>query len=123
MKGIILYDGYCNLCSGVMRFISKRDRKRKYFSFVPLQSKKGKELLRLAGLPESLPDAVIYHPEDKFYRRSSAMLHILKDMGRGWQFFYGIIILPPFIRDNLFRLVSQNRYRLFGKSETCEYIN
>jgi hypothetical protein len=62
----------------------------------------------------------IYKKEGQFYLRSSAVLHILKDLGGTWKILYVFIIIPPFIRDFVYRLIAHNRYRFFGKRESCQ---
>ena len=119
MKGIVLFDGICNLCNGLVLFIKKRD-KRNRFRFVTLQSEEGRGMLLEAGLPETDSDTAIYKKDGQFYLRSSAVLHILKDLGGTWKILYVFIIIPPFIRDFFYRLIAHNRYRLFGKRESCQ---
>ncbi len=108
---MILYDGECALCNSQVRFIRKHD-KQKRFRFVPLQSEEGRGLLRSAGLNEDELDTVVYAKEGKFLLRSSAVLGILRDLGRGWRLFYSLVIVPAAIRDFFYRLVARNRHRL-----------
>jgi predicted DCC family thiol-disulfide oxidoreductase YuxK len=53
------------------------------------------------------------------YTRSTAALRMLKHLGGGWSLLYGLIIIPKFIRDAVYNFVARNRYRWFGKKETC----
>jgi predicted DCC family thiol-disulfide oxidoreductase YuxK len=116
---ILLFDGVCNLCNGLVRFIVRRDKNSR-IRFVPLQSDAGKSLLSKAGLSPDSIDTIVYFSGAKILFRSSAVLNLLKDIGGGWRLLYGLIIIPPFIRDLFYNLVVKNRYRLFGRSESCE---
>lgn len=111
MSGTILYDSSCNLCISQMRFIRKRDREN-LFRFVPLQSEEGRVMLHEAGLPGNEIDTVVYKKSGRHYLRSSALLFILRDLGRGWRLLYSLVIVPAGIRDFFYRLVARNRHRL-----------
>ncbi|HBQ83463.1 MAG: hypothetical protein A2X04_05840 [Bacteroidetes bacterium GWF2_41_9] len=119
MQGIVLYDDICNLCTGLVLFIKTRD-KNKRFHFVSLQSEEGKGLLLAAGLPETDSDTALYIKDGRSYLRSSAVLNILKDLGGAWKILFAFIIIPPIIRDFIYRLIANNRYNLFGKRDSCQ---
>lgn len=115
---IILFDGVCNLCNGLVKFIIRHDPEGK-ICFAPLQFSFGKEFLDRHNLNPGDMNSVIYISGDRFYLRSAAILKILKDLGRGWRLLYGFIIVPRFIRDAAYDLVARYRYRIFGKKESC----
>jgi len=119
MNGTVIYDGGCNLCNSQVRFLRKLDRKNT-LRFVPSESGEVRGVLLAAGLDGAENDTVVYCSRNRYYLRSSAVLNILRDIGRGWQIFYIFIIIPPFIRDSLYRLVAANRHRLSGRGEGCE---
>ena len=117
--GIILFDGVCNLCNGAVRFIIKRDRFGK-FRFASLQSDAGRALLERNGVTRWGTDSIVYIPQQgDAFRESSAVLYILKELGRGWQLFFPLIHIPAFLRDGIYRFIARNRYRWFGKKEKC----
>lgn len=115
---LVLFDGVCNLCNGFVKFIIKRDREGKIM-FAPLQSAISGEYLTVFNENPYKFDSVIYISENQLYTKSSAILHILKDLGRGWQLMFGFIILPTFFRDMLYNVVARTRYRIFGKKDSC----
>jgi len=117
---ILLFDGYCNLCSRLVNFIIKRDKKAK-FLFVSLQSATGQSLLKKFGLPGDDFDSVVYIRGDKYYLKSSAILHILKELGGIWKLFFIFIIIPHFIRDFIYKIIAKTRYRIFGRHDSCMY--
>ncbi len=112
-KHIVMYDGVCNLCSRLVTFIATRDRMLK-FTYVSLQSPYGQALLHNFGLPDRDFDTVVYITGEKYYLRSTAVLHILKDMGGIWRIAWIFIIFPPSIRDFIYNIISKTRYRIFG---------
>lgn len=100
-------------------FIHRRSAAAR-FLLIPLQSEDGKQILQQAGITTIKDSSVVYIKDDRTFLRSSAILHILKDLGKGWQlFYYGLIIIPPFIRDPLYNIVARFRYRIWGKRKTC----
>ena len=115
---IILFDGVCNLCNGVVAFLIQRDKKEK-FSFASLQSAVGQELLGKLGLPLTDFHSFVYMRGDKFYTRSSAWLYVLKDLGSVWQLFFALILVPKPIRDFFYNFISKDRYGFFGKKAQC----
>ena len=93
--GIVLFDGVCNLCNGAVRFIIKRDRFGK-FRFASLQSDAGRALLEQNGVTHRGTGSIVYIPQQgDAFRESSAVLYILKELGRGWQLFFPLIHYPP----------------------------
>lgn len=115
---IVLFDGVCHLCNGSVNFLLKRDKKE-CFLFATLQSDSGQALLKQHQLSTNDLDTVILIQQGQFYTKSTAILRVLKELGRGWQIFYVFILLPRFIRDAIYNLVAHSRYRLFGKNEQC----
>lgn len=118
-QNIILFDGVCNLCSSIVLFLMKRDRKA-LFHFVALQSETGRALRSTYTSSNEENDTIYYIRDSKSYQRSTAVLYILKDLGRGWQCFYPLIILPVCMRDAVYLFISRNRYRFFGRRSSCE---
>lgn len=116
-NGTVLFDGVCNFCSGWVRFIIDRDPK-KYFTFASLQSKVADELLAKHGKHTSL-DSIVLLENDQYYSESTAVLRICKQLTGLWKFLYVFILVPKPIRDFFYRWFAKNRYRFFGKSESC----
>ena len=115
---ILLFDGVCNLCNGLVKFIIKRDQ-RSRIRFAPLQSDTGKSLIANFGLSPEDINSVVYISGEQVFLRSSAVLHLLKDLGGGWKLFYIFIIIPPVMRDLFYNLIARTRYRIFGRSGSC----
>ncbi|MBN6889495.1 putative DCC family thiol-disulfide oxidoreductase YuxK [Cytobacillus horneckiae] len=117
MKKVILFDGVCNFCDRSVQFIIKRDHQA-VFQFASLQSESGKKLLKKHGVPEDT-DSFIFVDGEKYYDRSSAALHVFKHLPGGWKLLYGLIVLPKPIRDAFYQLIAKNRYKWFGRKESC----
>ncbi|HEX6846081.1 MAG TPA: thiol-disulfide oxidoreductase DCC family protein [Chitinophagaceae bacterium] len=116
-KPVILFDGVCNLCTGSVQFILKRDT-TKEFLFASLQSNYGQELLKQFHLPTDVFNSFILYREGKIFTRSTAALKMFQQLN-GWKWVKIFWIVPKFFRDAVYNLVAQNRYRWFGKKEEC----
>lgn len=115
---IILFDGVCNLCNGAINFVIKKDKKN-IFKFAPLQSEEGKELTSRFNIDTSKVDSIILIDGDKYYEKSSAALHIAKNLEKAYPLLFGFMVVPKFIRNSVYDYVATNRYKWFGKKESC----
>lgn len=114
---VILFDGVCNLCNGTVDFLLKRDRK-KQFRYAALQSETGKALIQKYQIPEQT-DSVILIKLNKAYFESDAAIEIAYILPYPWRLGIVFKIIPKYIRNKIYRWVAKNRYRWFGKRETC----
>lgn len=115
---VILFDGICNFCNSAINFVIRHDRK-KIFRYASLQSEAGKQLIQQYLGDNPLPDSFILIHDGKMYMRSTAALKVLKLLGRNFALAYGFIIVPRFIRDGVYNFIARNRYKWFGKKESC----
>ena len=115
---IILFDGVCNLCNGAVTFVIKRDKKN-IFKFAALQSEAGVALLSKFKIDTSKIDSIILVDGNKFYSKSAAALHIAKHLSGSYPLLYGFMILPKFLRNAVYDYIAKNRYKWFGKKESC----
>ena len=115
LQRVIFFDGVCGLCNAWVDFILKRDRAG-IFSFAPLQGNYAKEME-----PEASKNlnTMIYLVSGQRYYRTGAILRILRDLGGIWYLAWVFWFVPFFIRDFLYGLIARNRYRIFGKKESC----
>ncbi|ATL48580.1 thiol-disulfide oxidoreductase [Chitinophaga caeni] len=114
-ESIIFFDGVCNLCNSSVLFIIKRDKKA-HFRFASLQSALAKEMLPPALLGIS---SIVLLEDGQYHTKSSAALRIARKLDGLWPVLYPGIIIPRFIRDAVYNFIAANRYRWFGKRETC----
>ncbi|MFN8415171.1 MAG: DCC1-like thiol-disulfide oxidoreductase family protein [Cytophagaceae bacterium] len=114
---IILFDGVCNLCSGSVQFILKRDKKG-VFKFASLQSDIGSSYLsqfEISGV-----DSIVCIQDEKAFTKFKAVQRISKELGRGYKFLYWISkIIPVTLGNLLYDFIAKNRYRWMGKKEVC----
>ena len=115
---IILFDGVCNLCNTSVQFVINRDPNHR-FNYAPLQGDTAKDLLANSDSPGLDLDSVVLVEDGKVYDRSTAALRIARKLTGGWPLLYGFIIVPKFIRDGVYNWIAKNRYRWFGKQDSC----
>ena len=116
---IILYDGICNLCNKSIRFISKRDNKSQ-FIFISQQSDEAKKLMLKHHFNSESLDTIILITKDEAFSKSDAVLEISKNLSGLWFLFSYFKIIPQSIRNLLYDFISKNRYKFFGKNNSCE---
>lgn len=115
---ILLFDGVCNLCNGAVQFVIKHDP-NKQFLFASLQSEAGQKLLQKFHLNTANFETFVLVENELVFTHSTAALRVAKRLDGTISLLYAFIIVPRFIRDSVYRLVSRNRYRWFGKKDFC----
>jgi predicted DCC family thiol-disulfide oxidoreductase YuxK len=115
---IILFDGVCNFCNFWVNFIIDRDKKD-LFRFVALQSEKGQELLERFKMDSNSLDTFVLIENKKVYTKSTAAIKISRNLVGIWRFLYFLILVPKPFRDFIYTLIAKNRYKFFGKRDTC----
>lgn len=118
-KKIILTDGVCNLCNSLVLKIIKYDKKNT-FLIANLQSEAGKELITYLGIDTKKIDAIIlYEPGVSYEIKSNAALKIMEDFGGFWRISKILYVFPVGFRDVIYDIIAKNRYKWFGKKESC----
>ncbi len=118
-KKIILFDGVCNLCNSAVNFIIKRD-KNDVFRYASLQSEVGRALAKERGVDSSKLDTILLiEPSIVYYHKSTAALQIAKQLSGGYPLLSIFLIFPKFLRDWIYDIIAKNRYKWFGKRESC----
>ncbi|MBI1267268.1 MAG: DUF393 domain-containing protein [Cryomorphaceae bacterium] len=115
-NNIIFFDGVCNLCNNTVDFIIRRMGNRS-FLFAPLQGESAKKLNIVSSEVE--PGSIVYVADGRQFKQSTAVLKILVRLGGAWRLMAVFFIIPPFLRNLIYRFVAKNRYRWFGKKESC----
>lgn len=117
-KIILLFDGVCNLCDGLVQYVIKHDKKD-IFRFDSLQSENGMAILKHLGVdPEKMDSMVVYVPGKAYYVQSDAALEIGKHVG--WKIPAVLAqVFPKSLRDAVYRYVARNRYKWYGKKDQC----
>ena len=117
-KPVILFDGVCNLCNGSVQYVIRHDRNG-LFRFASLQSDAGQHLLQQYNLPSTDFTSFVLVQDGKAYTKSTAALKVARKLSGPVRLLYGFIIVPPFIRDAVYNFIAKNRYKWFGKKDSC----
>lgn len=120
---IVLYDGVCGLCNHLVQFLLKRDT-RDRIRFASLQSEFTSKLLIRHGVdPKDLDTVYVVknygQPDEALLARSDAILYMVSQLGGIWSLSGIARVLPRAFRDAVYKIVARNRYRVFGKHESC----
>ena len=118
---ILLYDGVCGLCNRLVQFVLKRDSSG-HFRFASLQSDFASRILRQHGLDPNDLDTVylVEEPGQRLTARSDAVISVLRELGGFWRAVAFLMrALPKSLRDWGYNIVAHNRYRIFGKHDSC----
>jgi predicted DCC family thiol-disulfide oxidoreductase YuxK len=114
----VLFDGVCNLCSGTVQWILRRDRRAR-FRFASLQSAAARDALQRAGVTGQLPDSMVVIARGRVRVRGDAVLAITRELGLPWSLAAVGRIVPRPLRDLMYAFVANRRYRWFGRREAC----
>jgi predicted DCC family thiol-disulfide oxidoreductase YuxK len=117
-ENIVIFDGVCNLCEFSVNFIVEHDTVG-HFSFTPAQSPFGSSLLKHFGINTSRLDTVVLVSGDRAFTRSAAAIEIASRLDMPWNLLAVFQVVPEPLRDMMYDLIAQNRYRLFGKKDEC----
>jgi predicted DCC family thiol-disulfide oxidoreductase YuxK len=118
-KKIILFDGVCNLCNSSVQYVINKD-KNDDFRFVSLQSNLGQKIINHIGIGgKSIDSLILYQPGIAYYYKSSAIIEIAKTLPNYLNFMILFKIMPSFLRDCIYDYIAKNRYKWYGKKESC----
>ena len=115
---IIVFDAQCLLRSRSEQFLLRHDKKG-VFQFASIQGKTGAALLANAGLSVDGLQTMLLCDNGRVWAQSAALLRVLHGLGWPWRFAWVAWLVPAPLRDGGYRVVARNRYRLFGRTETC----
>jgi predicted DCC family thiol-disulfide oxidoreductase YuxK len=115
---IVFFDGYCHLCSGVVRFLLARDKNR-MFLFAPLQGSTASEMLGLHPEQQAKPESLLVLDQGRLRKESDAVLHIVRNMPGLWRILIILCLIPAPLRNWVYRFIAGRRYRWFGKHQSC----
>lgn len=115
---VILFDGVCNLCNGIVRFVLKNE-KNNHFKFAALQSKTGQRLLEQYSVKLFELETLVLIQNGKVFTRSDAALAIAASLRFPFHWVTIFSILPKKFRDRLYDWIAAHRYQFFGKQKEC----
>jgi predicted DCC family thiol-disulfide oxidoreductase YuxK len=122
-KPIVLYDGVCGLCNRLNQFLLKRDTHDR-FRFASLQSEFASSLLKRHGVDSTDLNTVYValengQPGERLLERSDAIIYVLMQLPGIWKLAAAGRVLPKILRNGIYKIVARNRYRVFGKHDSC----
>ena len=115
--GVVLFDGECNLCSKSVQFLLKRD-KHDSFRFTSLQGPAGQSYLDQYGIPKDVT-SIVYIENEHAYTQSDAVIQIGLHLDRYRTLAAIFRLVPRPLRNFLYRRVANNRYRIWGRNDSC----
>ena len=115
---VIFFDGVCNLCNASVQFVIAHDKKDQ-FKFTALQGDYATEMLPKFNADLEKLNTILLLEDGKLYTKSSAALRIARKLNGLIPLLYAFIIVPKFIRDWVYDIIARNRYRWWGRQESC----
>ncbi|WP_449467523.1 thiol-disulfide oxidoreductase DCC family protein [Stenotrophomonas humi] len=115
---VIVFDGVCALCSRWVRFLLRFDRKGRY-RFAAMQGAHGRSLLMAHGLDPDDPLSFLLVEGGTAYTDTDAIVRVISGLGGAWRLAGAARWIPTALRDRGYRWLARNRYRWFGRHETC----
>ncbi|WP_219097311.1 thiol-disulfide oxidoreductase DCC family protein [Pseudomonas sp. UMAB-40] len=115
---VVLFDGVCKLCNGWARFLIRHDRDQRV-RLAAVQSPEGQALLAWAGLPLDQFDTMAVIRDRHYWVRSDAVFEVIAQLPGAWRPLRLLRACPRTLRDWVYDRIALNRYRLFGKYDTC----
>lgn len=120
-KNIILFDGYCNFCDGFITFVLKNESsKSKCLFFCALSTNTGLKILNKRLKNKLEKDSIYYiNKSGEVYSESDAIFKIINHLKIPYKILLIFKFFPKFLRDYFYRLFAKNRYKIFGKKNSC----
>jgi predicted DCC family thiol-disulfide oxidoreductase YuxK len=115
---VVLFDGVCRLCSGTVRFLLRHDREG-VFRLAAIQSPEGQAILDWFGFSAGMSGTLLLVEGNRVFTRSTAVLRIAQRLRFPWWLAGAGFVVPRVVRDWVYERVARNRYRWFGKRESC----
>jgi len=117
-RPVVMFDGVCNLCNSSVQFIIRHDPSGK-FAFASLQSPVAEKLLMGYNLQHRDLYSILLLKNGILYDRSDAIVEIASDLSGLWSGLRIFKFVPKILRDSVYKLIAKNRYKLFGKRDSC----
>ncbi len=116
-KNILFFDGECAGCSKLVLFLSKRDKNKTLF-FAPINGKTAK--IMFPNQVVLLNDNIVLAKQQQIYAASDALLHAFFLLGKKYKIMKIFFLVPKIIRNSIYFFFAKNRYKIFGKQQSCE---
>lgn len=117
-KDIIVFDGLCVMCNSFFKWVLKNDKNDKYL-FANIQSNFYENNM---DINKSI-DSIVLIKENNIFYESEAIKYILKDLDKFFLLRLVLNVTPKFISNFFYKIIANNRYKIFGKKDKCELPN
>lgn len=111
--GLVVFDGYCMLCSRTIDFLLKADKGIK-LSYAAVKFPE--------TTSQTTSDTVLYIENNKIYSHSEAIIRILYKTGGIYKSAIILLVFPKKFRDLIYNIIAKNRYRWFGRKQQCKML-
>jgi predicted DCC family thiol-disulfide oxidoreductase YuxK len=118
LNNLVIFDGVCNFCTKSIRFILRHEADN-IIKFTPLQSLTGSKLMREFGVDPNNAETFIFVSDGRALTKSDAALALANHLRGGWRIVRVFRFLPRSVRDRAYGILARNRYRWFGRYDTC----
>lgn len=118
LRPVIVFDGACVLCNGWVRFLLHHDVQQRY-RFAAMQTAAGRALLVGHGVDPEHPVSFLLVENGRAWSDADAIIRVASGLGRPWRMARALKMVPRVFRDRLYRLAARNRYRWFGRRQSC----
>jgi len=121
---VVLFDGWCPLCVGAVRFVLRRDREAR-FSFASIETPAAEQLLDICEAKPEVVESVrtgstvALVRRGRLYIRSDAALRIVGDLPLPWRAMTLLRVVPRFLRDRVYSAVASRRHQVWGRLDSC----
>lgn len=117
-SAVIVFDGVCALCSRWVRFLLRFDHRGRY-RFAAMQGTHGRALLEQHGLDPEDPLSFLLLEQGRAWTDTDAIMRVVGGLGGAWRMVTVLRVLPRVWRDGAYRVLARNRYRWFGRHDSC----
>jgi predicted DCC family thiol-disulfide oxidoreductase YuxK len=115
---IVLFDGDCVMCSRVVQFLLKQNKQENLY-FTSLKSEVATELLKAYKLEKQDLNSVLFKDDLILYSKSEAALQLCKYLNAPYKYLYHLRKINLTLRDKIYTYIASNRYKWFGRKESC----
>ena len=115
---VVVFDGVCNLCAYSVKFILSHEANQ-LLRFMPLQSPAGAQLMSELGFDASDAKTFVLIADGRTYVKSDAAIRLSRYFSGAWALLRVLKIIPRPIRNWAYDVIATNRYRWFGRKDSC----
>lgn len=117
-RPVVLFDGVCNLCDGFVSWLIRHDTSGQ-FLLASLQGQTGQRLCPDIRESSASEWSIVLIEHGGRYEQSDAVIRIVSSLPGVFRVTRALLLVPRPLRDLVYRWVARNRYRWFGKRQTC----